>query len=467
MKILLIHLSNQYFDKERGVCFFPIGVGYIAGALLRNHHDVDVLDLNTLDLSDAEVINIIKAKRFDIVGISAMSTQYKYVKWLSAEIKKIHKDKKIILGWVLATYSSHIVLRDTDVDFCVIGEGEITINELLDNLDNPQAVQGISYKQNGRIITAPQREYIENIDTIPMIPYNIFPMDKYINSLSTISLCKNQRTANISCGRGCPYSCHFCSKSFSGVRFRTIDKVIEEIKFLQVAYGIERIFFTDELLVVNKKRIYELCEKILPLNLEWSCQARINHVNEEILLKMKAAGCTAVGYGVESGSQKILDAMNKGIDVNKSVEVIRLTKKLGLYPIIQVIFGYPGEDIHTINETIEYFKKIDEPAAQFSPITPLPGTKLWEECLEKNIIIDEAVFLEKLEGGYMPDAPTLMNFTSFSDEELDRLRKGAERKIRLNYLKMHPIRGLNNLKSKITEKGLLWVCNRILQELHY
>lgn len=453
MKILLINLPNKYHGKSRDVVFFPIGLGYIAGALLEEKHAVNILDIYALGLSEEKVESNIKNMTFDVVGISAMSTQYKYVKWLSSRIKELHPGKKVILGWVLATYSAEVVLKTTDVDICVIGEGEKTIKELLVNLDCPSNVRGIAYKRDGKIEVTPCREYIDNLGALPKIPYEVFPMNMYMESLSRIDMKKRQKAMNISCGRGCPYSCTFCSKSFSGVRQRSIESIKEEIVFLKNRFGIQRIFFSDELLVTSKERILEICDNIAPLKIRWSCQGRINLVDKEILSKMKDSGCTAIGYGVESASQKILNAMNKRLEIKKAEEVIKLTKKVGLVPILQFIFGYPGEDMETIKETINFFKKIDEPFIEFSPITPLPGSKLWEDCIANKIIEDETAFLDKLEGGYMPDSPTLVNLTAFSDKELDRLRIWSENQIRLNYIKRHPLYALNLVKNKLMAEG--------------
>lgn len=416
--------------------------------MLEEGHEVNILDINALGLSDAAVIDYISSASFDVAAISALSTQYRYVKWLASQIKKKDKRRKIILGWVLATHSSQAVLRNTDVDICVIGEGENTVKELLSNLENPSDVKGIMYKDGTTITLNPSRKYIEELDTLPMIPYDLFPVDAYIDSLSRTAS-PRERAINIICGRGCPYNCSFCSKTFSGVRLRSIEKVIEEIKYLQSKYAIERIIFADELLAINKKRVLELCEAIAPLQISWSCQGRINLVDEKLLRGMKDAGCTAIGYGVESGSQAILDRMNKKIDIAKAVEIINLTKRIGLIPVLQFIFGYPGENRETIRETIDFFRKIDEPSIEFSPLTPLPGTDIWQYSVQEKLITDEAAFLERLEGGYMPDAPTLANFTSFSDRELVRLRKWSEKQIRFNYIRRHPFYVLGKIRDKL------------------
>jgi len=455
MNILLIQPPHYYEGKDREVKFFPIGLGYIAGAIIAEGHTVQVLDINATHIPRNQIADIIRINSFEVIGISAMSTQYNYVKWLAETIKTIDSDIVIILGGLLSTYSYQVVLENTNIDICVIGEGEITIKELLRNLNKYEAIDGIAFKKNGIIVKNNGRKYMQNLDTLPYPAYELFPMEKYINSLNVIGINKKLRTINLTIGRGCPYNCNFCSKSFDGIRLRSIDRVIEEIKYLKINYAIEGIGFVDECLVIKRDRVWELCEKIQEMKLAWSCQGRANLVDDELLFKMKSAGCTAVGYGIESGSQKILDAMNKKTSVKQAKQAILATQKAGLYPVIQMMFGYPGEDKETLKETVKFFRDIDHPGSNLSPTTPLPGSKLWEYSLNKGFVKNEREFLEKLEGGYMSDAPILVNYTAFPTEQLNLIRNKAEQQIKRNYMVRHPfltskdcIRRLNfNLKS--------------------
>jgi len=471
MNILLIQPPHYYEGKDREVKFFPIGLGYIAKAIIEEGHTVKVLDINAAHIPRNQVADIIKTNSFEVIGISAMSTQYNYVKWLAETIKMIDSDIVIILGGLLSTYSYRVVLENTHVDICVIREGEITIKELLRNLNKYEAVDGTAFNKNGVIVKNNGRKYMKNLDTLTYPAYELFPMEKYINSLNVIGVDKKLRTINLIIGRGCPYNCNFCSKSYEGIRLRSIDSIIEEIKYLKENYAIEGIGFVDECLVINRDRIWELCEKIQKIKLAWSCQGRANLVDDELLFKMKSAGCTAVGYGIESGSQKILDAMNKKTTVKQAKQAILATQKAGLCPVIQMMFGYPGEDEETLQETVNFFRDIDHPGSELSPTTPLPGSKLWQDSLNKGFIKSEREFLEKLEGGYMSDAPILVNYTAFPTEQLNLIRNKTEQQIKRNYMVRHPflvskdyIRRLNfNLESYGIKATLIKVMRRLLQ----
>lgn len=467
MKILLIQPPHYYGGKSRAPNFFPIGLGYIARVLLDAGHNVEVLDIYAHQYKKEEVIQRLKKIDFNVVGISAMSTQYNYCRWLASQIKA----KKIIIGGALPTFSHQTVLENTDVDICVIGEGERTVVELLENLENPKEVKGICFKENGKIIKTLSREYIEDLNNIPFPAYDLFPMEIYLKNSFVVGYNRalKIKTAHVICGRGCPFNCNFCSKAFGGVRLRTVDNIISEIKYLKEKFQVEGIFFNDELVIVNKKRMHELCDAILPLNLKWNCQGRVDTVDLGLLRHMGDAGCMAVGYGVESGSQKILDMMNKRATVKQAEQAIKNTVRAGLYPIVQLMFGYPGETKETIQETIDFFKRVDNPGDELSPVTPLPGTRLWDYTLEKQLVKDEKTLLENLDGGYMPDAPVLVNYTEFSDEEFNFLRRETERTIRRNYFFRHPMVLIKNycfrIKTNIKELGWKKTIKKMISRL--
>jgi len=436
---------------SRKANFFPLGLGYIVKILKNEGYAVSVLDAWANQLSIEDTFKGIKARDFDVIGITALSTQYNFVKALSHSIKNTYPEKKIILGGALATLSAKTVLENTDIDICVIGEGEETIKELLRKLDGSKSVSGISYKEEGNIVDNPLRKYIEDLDSIPFPEYEAFPLDIYFDNSFVAGARRRIKAVTIISGRGCPYNCNYCSKTFSGLRLRSVDNIIDEIKYLKDKYKINGVFFADELLVIGKNRVHELCDKIGPLGLIWNCQARVNTVDYDLLRYMRGAGCVAVGYGIESGSQKILDRMNKAATVEQAREAVSCTVRAGLIPVLQAMFGYPGEDMCSLKETVEFFKSIDHPGVRLSPTTPLPGTRLFREALEKGVIESEKKLLESLDGGYMQNINKLLvNFTDFPNKDFFRIRDKAENTIKMNYYKKHPLSFL----SKVFRSGI-------------
>jgi radical SAM superfamily enzyme YgiQ (UPF0313 family) len=445
MKVLLIQPPHFYGGTSYEPTHFPLGLAYIASSLVRAGHQVEVLDIWAHQYVQDEVLYQISTKcDSDIVGITALSTQYKYIKWLVENIKR-YLDVKIIIGGPLATHSSQIVLNHTASDICVLGEGDITITEVLSNLSNLKDVEGIAFKdESGSIISTPPRPYIKDLDTIPFPAWDLFPMDIYLKYCRLKDF--NLPSVIVVSSRGCPYNCTFCSKTFKGARFRSINNVVKEIHQLKKTYHIKGVQFSDELLLSTRERTYELCDKIKPLNIKWICQGRCNLVDFLLLKRMKEAGCVAVGYGVESGSQTILNNMRKGITAEQSKIAIKDTYKAGLTPIIQFMYGHPGETRETLEETVDFFRTIPYIGRiTLSVTTVFPGTTLYKKALDEGYIKDEERYLEQLEGWGSTDySSPLINFTDFATGEFYKIREEVENKIfRLytrNYAKMYPFK---------------------------
>lgn len=454
MDVLLIQPPH----KDRAPSIFPLGLGYIARSLIDIGGEVEILDIHAEGLNDGEVRKRISNLRFDLIGINAFSTQYKYIKWLTSEIRK-DTEVPIILGGPLATYNPELVLKNTDVDICVIGEGDVTIKDLVTSRDL-HTVRGIYFKDDEEIIKNPSRNYITNLDSIGFIPYEIFHMDVYFGHIRLWGG-GARKVINTITSRGCPYDCNFCSRTFQGVRYRSINNVISEIKALKNKYNIDGVFFNDELVVASKKRAYELCQEMRKIDVEWGCQGRPNLMDLELLRTMKKAGCVYVGYGIESGSQKILDNMNKRLTVKQNKEAIINTLRAGIVPVAQMIFGYPGEDRYTIQETINFYKEVhyspptpDYRPAELSLITPLPGSSLYAYCIQSQRISDEEDYLLRIEKGYDRGSPLLINFTDFSDDELLYLKNKTEETLYADYqkyLRRHPLMFGNSLFKKVIE----------------
>jgi len=442
MKVALIQLPHFYGKGlSRSPNIYPYGLGYISNALKEEGIDHEAVDLWAENLSVEDSLQKKNFEKYDIFAISAYITQYRYLKEFSLELKKRYPDVPIICGGPGPTFSPHIILPKTGVDICVLSEGEVTIVELLQNLNNLGSVKGIVFIQDGEIKRTAPRTLIPDLDKLPFPNWDTFNMNDYIKVRGEQVVSDDNpeevRVANVIAGRGCPYQCHYCSKTFDGYRLRSIDNVIAEIVELIEKYKIKKIGFNDELFIVNKKRILEFCEKLEPLNIKWDCQGRINQVDEEILIKMKKAGCVSVGYGVESVSQHILDKMNKKIKVENIVPVIKMTKKVGMNPLIQYMYGYPGENDTSIKNTVKFFKEIDSLYLGFST-TAIPGTKLYDDCLSKGIIKDEEDYILRLDSGYNVEG-SLINMTDFSDEQFVQKKRLLKLRVNHNYYIKRPI----------------------------
>ena len=433
-RILLIQpMHEKQKKKVRTSISFPWGLAALAGSYRQAGYDVEILDGQALQFNKGELLLEINKFNFDIVGITAFSTQYPTVKLLAEQIKETFR-VPVIVGGPLASYQAEMVLATTDVDVCVIGEGEIAGVEILRSWDDPQSVKGIAFKENGNIVlTLPQDRFVD-LDQLPLPDFSLFDMERYVwhNNKFAGKTNSGIRAMTFITSRGCPYRCHFCSKSCLSFRSMSPIKVYEMIAGLKREFKLEEIYFGDELFLSSKSKFKELAPMLKSLNIPWGGQARVNLVDKEFLNMIKDTNCEGIGYGVESGSQQILNNMNKKITVKQIESAMRYTQRLKIPIKVQLIFGYPGENEETVQETIDLFKRVDHPGRRFNVITPIPGSKLYDDCLTQGLIKDEPGYLAAIEIGF-GIGKVHVNFTNWPDDEIYPRKKAAEKIILKNY----------------------------------
>ena len=433
MKFLLI---NPVTGNQRGPAYFPLGLAYIAQVLLDQGHEVEVLDINAHRWSDDEVIGRLMNTDFDVAGITAMVTEYSSVRWLSRRIKEIYPQRKVILGGGLPTAFPKLILEKTPADIAVVGEGEVTIRELADRLAHGGSldeVRGIWYRKGTDLRQTPPRDLIEDLDTVSFPARDLFPMEIYMQNPVPYLRAFNRDvvSTNIVSSRGCPYRCTYCFHGLWGHRFRarSAEDVVAEIKHLHDVWGVNGIFFMDDTFVLDRDRALEICDRLIDdsLSITWTASGRVNLVDPYLLERMRVAGCRVILYGIESGSQKILNEMRKGVKVDQARQAVLDTWAAGILPIGYLMIGMPSETRQTVEETVRFCNETGL-ISSFSYATPFPGTELHARAVaEGKIDPDDVDHL--LEGWGEWNDEILVNLSQFSDEELASIRRRAERRI--------------------------------------
>ena len=440
MKVLLINPPIRLSEPPEA---FPFGLGYIAAALLQDGHQVEVLDINANRWTKSEVAERIQQVDYQVVGIGGLITTYKYVKWLIPLLRKYHPEGKILVGDNGASSMPHLYLQKGGADVVVVGEGDITIGKLLRALEQGKAlseVNGICFVKDGSVRWTSSRKRIDNIDNLLYPAWDLFPIEIYLNGPIRVEGIKPQRHLGVSATRGCPYPCTFCYPCFGRiVRMRSAASIIREIKFLKKRYDIRATGFSDDLFMVDRKRFLEFCKGMIneKLNLIWGCTGRVNLVDEEMLRLMKAAGCVRIGYGIESGSQKMLDSMKKKVTVEQARRAIELTRKVGIICDTSFIIGVPGETRETVRETIDFIKEMDITISGFFYATPYPGTELYRQAKQMGKIKNEEEYVMSL--GDATDFT--INLTEFTDAELINLRGSVQEEMWMSYFRRHIFKG--------------------------
>jgi len=368
----------------------PIGLGYLASILRENGHEAYIIDCAILKQSYSQIISQIKQINPDVIGITALSSYYSEMRNLSFAVRKL--GLPIILGGVHATALPELSLKEYRAEFVVVGEGELTILELINNwndIESRKKVRGVAYVENGKVKINPRRELIQNLDEIPFPAWDLINPLKYPREPHGHWI-KRFPIAPILTTRGCPYSCSYCaSTNFWGNKFRrrSPKNVVDEIEYLVDKFGIREIHIWDDNFTLIKKHVVGVCREILQRNLDLSLSCpngvRIDRLNREVLKIMKRAGFYSLTFAIESGAQSVLDKANKNINLRIIPKITKLAKRMGFFIPSFFVFGLPGETYGTARKTIQFAKSLPLDSAVFFMAKPLPGSKLFEELLEK------------------------------------------------------------------------------------
>lgn len=435
MRILLV-----VYDNDSYIHWFPQGLAYISAVLLKEGYDVEIYNQDQNHYTDEHLTAYLSNNKFDIVGISVIAGYYQYRKLLkiSDAINKAKNRPIYMLGGHGPSPEPEFFLRKTQADIAVIGEGEDTIIELLDAISNHKpliGIQGIAFRDSDKVIVNERRPLIKDIDTIPFPAYDLFPID-YYRLLRMPHASNSDFVMPVLSGRGCTFTCNFCYRLDEGLRPRSNESIIEEIRLLKHKYGITFIAFSDELLMSSISRTVSLCEDFIKarLNIKWDCNGRLNYAKPDVLKLMKESGCVFINYGIEAMDDQILKNMDKALTTKQIIQGIEATLKAGISPGYNIIFGNVGENRETLNKGVEFLLKYDDGAQMrtIRPVTPYPGSPLYYRALQNGLLKDCEDFYENK---HTNSDLLSINFTELSDNEFHESLCEANTKLLTNYFK--------------------------------
>jgi anaerobic magnesium-protoporphyrin IX monomethyl ester cyclase len=364
--------------------FTPLGLGYLAAVLEKNKHKVDVIDCQASHLTYEDFRNEISKRKPDMVGLTSTTLTYKSALEVIRIAKQVHPNCITVIGGCHVSFWDKNALKECpELDFVVRKEGEITIVEVVERLEagkDLDGVLGVTYRKGEEIVQNPDRPYIEDLDSLPFPSHNLWPLEnlrKYGNIIFPLMT-----------SRGCVFWCEFCSavRMFGrGYRMRSAKNVVDEIEYIHKTYGAENFTFYDDAFTVDQPRVEEICRLLheRKLKVKWDCGTRVDMVTRDLLQKMKDAGCIAVWFGVEAGSQEVLDEMGKGFTATRTKEAFKMAQEIGLMTIASVVLGFPGETRETAMKTVNFIKEINPDDVGYYIATPYPGTPMAEQ-VKKN-----------------------------------------------------------------------------------
>ncbi|MCX8151102.1 MAG: B12-binding domain-containing radical SAM protein [Candidatus Bathyarchaeota archaeon] len=369
--------------------FPPLGLSYVAASLEKAGFQVQVLDNYLLKKPINEVKRLVKQINPEIVGITCSSSTYNKCVETATAIKEVAPACKIVVGGWHPSYVPDSMLQHAQIDYAIMGEGERAMVELAMYLFKGEkkvaldSIAGVAYKRDGKILkNTPQ--FIDNLDEIPFPARHLLPMELYERKMEFLDV---EPVDIMSIIRGCPFNCAFCEtrKMWGPIcRFFSPKRVIDEIKHLKDNYASKGIYFINDNFTIRKKETLELCElmKQEKLDIQWICDTRADMVQRELLVKMREAGCKTIWFGVESGSPRILQKINKNISLEQTEYAFKLCRKEGIQIACSFILGVPGETIQDMEATLKFAKKLNPDLCQFNIFIAYPDSSLYEEILQ-------------------------------------------------------------------------------------
>jgi len=365
----------------------PLGLLYLATCLTNAGYEVKVLDCVPQKLGFKELENEIQNLKPFAVGVTTYTMSMVDVLMTINVVKKVDSQIYTILGGHHTNLYPKESINYKNVDFILNGEGEETLIELLTALENNLnaeeliKIQGIGFLQNGKEYLNPVRAYIKNLDNLPIPKREFLPLEIYKSIVG-----KNNMVATIMSSRGCPFKCTYCYTPNKSYRSRSVQNMILEIKYL-LELGFKEIFFFDDLFALKSEKVIEFAKALQTENIkiDWSFRARINTINQELVNEVKKAGIHRIQFGIESGVDKTLVRVKKGINTEQIKNAIKLCRKAGIITIGNFMIGLPDESEMDIENTLKFSRQIGLNYAQYSVLVPYPFTEIYDEALKINL----------------------------------------------------------------------------------
>ena len=378
----------------------PMNLLGLATSLHRNGTEVQILDLCLSDQPEQELLAAISASRPMLLGFGSYSPSHLAVIGLAERVKESYPDLPIVKGGIHETFVPNITLaRHRAIDYTIQGNGEVPLSGLIEHLlgrRSPASVEGLSYRlPDGRAglgQRSPSMVLIRDNDPsrLPIPERRLLSTSAYYN----FPVFAGKKTAQVMSARGCPFHCSFCPASSYGeskrrYRAQPIERVAAEIEYLK-GLGFTALFFDDAVFSIGRSRTEELCQVLSEYGMEWGCQTRVDLVDEPLLRRMAASGCTYVYFGVEAGDDHQLEQMRKGIRSDQTWRSIALAAGCDIRVAVSLIVGYPSETDQQLVETFRRLTKCDRTRVSLSAFALYPGTEEWDRRAEIGLVRPES-----------------------------------------------------------------------------
>jgi anaerobic magnesium-protoporphyrin IX monomethyl ester cyclase len=373
----------------------PLGMLYIATYLRENGVDISIIDEAAQGYSLKDIIDWVKKEDPEILGFSTCSSSGRKAALIAEKVKSENPNTVTVFGNFYATFNAERILKKYPfVDAIIRGEGEHTSLELVKCLEKNgdlKKVLGINFRDNGKIISTPDRPLIKDVDSLPFPDRELLDVE-YHNTTAGIVVAPKKFSSFVS-SRGCVFRCRFCGcrrLARSLWRSRSVDNIMEELHLLS-SQGYKQFLFVDDNFTLNTKRVIKLCQRLKKekVDIEFFAEGRVDNCPRDMLQEMSRANCKMMYFGIENGTQKVLDYYDKQTTTQQAIDALKAAKKSGIdVTVASFILGAPHETRQEILNTLKYAQKIEADIPQFNILATFPGTDIWEE-LKMHGLIDE------------------------------------------------------------------------------
>jgi anaerobic magnesium-protoporphyrin IX monomethyl ester cyclase len=380
VKVHVVLANPPYPDDVPQAVFIPLGISYLVAVLEEKGYEVDVVDCQVSRPNQKQLEDKFRSLNPDIIGVTAATVTYlPALKILKAAKAALPSCITMIGGPHVTVMDERTFTESADVDIVVRGEGEQTMLELASlvsdgNLKSLSEVAGITFRKNGQVYRTPDRPFIQDIDSLPRPAHKHFDVTRYKIS--------GKIYMPIITSRGCPFNCAFCLASKMcgrGFRARSPSKVVDELEWLRDTFGAGAFAFYDDTFTFDVNRAIAICDemKARKFGLPWDCRTRVDKVSKELLTKLRSTNCQLIHFGVESGSQQMLNTMRKGTTVEQNANAIKLAKECDILVAISLVIGYPGETPEMLQQTTDFIRRTKPDYVYMCEAVPYPGTELY------------------------------------------------------------------------------------------
>jgi anaerobic magnesium-protoporphyrin IX monomethyl ester cyclase len=449
MRVFLIHIRDPQFyalpaatraanGNIRVMGFPPIGIMTLSAVLKRAEHECVMFDQANPETPNVIIIDEIRRQRPELVGLSFLSTtSYPYAKVLARQIRAADARVRLAFGGVFATLNAERVkLQCPEVDFICRGDGEQLILDLVERLDDPSKIAGLTWAKDGHVIHNPNRTLDGNLDQWPFPDRESLPLD-FVESmpLDVPAVLSMKRFTTMQTSRGCPWPCVFCDIPVFNEgkwRSRSPQHVVNEFKHLQeLGYG--AVYFVDDHFLLRPKRIEAICKGIKEegVTIQWGCEGRVDSTAQHLFPAMAKANCRTLMFGIESGSQKVLDRLKKEQSLAQVETAVNNAKQAGI-EIVHGFFvvGCPDETVEDMRATFDFAARLKLDTFGFNRLCVYRGTPLWKEYLARGLVDDNADWYKYFKCSEID--PTCVPGPVINDERAAGLRRLFRYKL-MNY----------------------------------